>query len=103
MNTVEFDSENIKINDLEVEGETNTYVVPFKQELLSSTATKAKFIDSIYNWLMRTLDEVGNGQYKECFQKEGSSIICSLPDNYFNNYAIPHGTKIEMKFISKKG
>lgn len=73
------------------------------KETLSSTATKNQFIDSIYNWLMRTLDEKGNGQYKECFQKEGSSIICSLPDNYFNSYTIPHGTKIEMKFISKKG
>lgn len=73
------------------------------KETLSSTAAKSQFIDSIYNWLMRTLDEKGNGQYKECFQKEGSSIICSLPDNYFNNYVVPHGTKIEMKFISKKG
>ena len=85
--------------DFEVEEEFTSN----KKEVLSSTATKAHFVDSIYKWLMRTLDEVGNGEYKDCFQKDGSSIICSLPDNYFHQYLIPHGTKIEMKFINKKG
>lgn len=70
---------------------------------LTATQTKTEFIKSIYNWLMRTLEEHGNEEYKDCFQIEGSSIMCSLPDNYFNIYNIPHNTKIEMKFISKKG
>ena len=70
---------------------------------LSATATKTEFVKSIYNWLMRTLEENGNGEYISCFTLEGSSIMCNLPDNYFQNYSIPHNTKIEMKFISKKG
>lgn len=102
METIKFNKENLESNEAEVEGELNTYITPFKKEVLSSTATKAKFIDSIYNWLMNTLDTVRNGQYKECFQKEGSSIKCFLPDNYFDRYAIPHGTVIEMKFTTKK-
>lgn len=70
---------------------------------LSAAATKAEFIKSIHRWLMHTLDEHNNSEYKDCFQIEGSSIMCSLPDNFFNSFEIPHGTKIEMKFITKKG
>jgi len=69
---------------------------------LTATATKAEFVKSIYNWLMKTLEANDFSEYKECFQIEGSSIMCNLPDNYFNLYTIPHGTKIEMKFITKK-
>lgn len=69
---------------------------------LSAQATKAEFIKSIHNWLMNTLKQLGREEYSNCFTIEGSSIICNLPDNYFNLYSIPANTKIEMKFISKK-
>ena len=72
------------------------------KETLNAAKTKAEFIKSIHNWLMRTLDQVGKSDCKECFQIEGSSIMCSLPDDYFNLYDIPTGTKIEMKFVTKK-
>lgn len=73
-----------------------------KQKELSAQAAKTEFVNSIYNWLQRTLKEMGNEQYSDCFTVEGSSIMCKLPTNYFNSYTIPEGTKIEMKFISKK-
>jgi len=69
---------------------------------LSTNATKAEFIKSIHNWLMRTLEQNNKSEYKDCFTIEGSSIMCNLPTNYFNNFDIPTNTKIEMKFISKK-
>ena len=69
---------------------------------LSAQATKAEFIKSIHNWLMNTLKQLGREEYQKCFKIEGSSIICELPDNYFDNYEIPSGTRIEMKFITKK-
>ena len=70
---------------------------------LSSTATKAQFVDSIYNWLMRTLKENGNEEYQKCFVKDGASIMCHLPINYFQGCTIPTNTTIEMKFVAKKG
>ena len=70
---------------------------------LSSTATKTQFVESIYKWLMRTLKENGNEEYQSCFVKEGASIMCHLPTNYFQNCTIPEGITIEMKFIAKKG
>lgn len=73
-----------------------------KQKELSTQAAKTEFVNSIYNWLQRTLKEMGNEQYSDCFTLEGSSIMCKLPTNYFSRYTIPEGTKIEMKFISKK-
>ena len=72
------------------------------KETLTATKTKAEFIKSIHHWLMNTLEANGKEEYKDCFQIEGSSIMCNLPENYFNLYDIPAGTKIEMKFISKK-
>lgn len=72
------------------------------KEMLSSAKAKAEFIRSIHKWLMRTLDENGNGQYKENFKIEGSSIMCDLPSNFFSAYDIPENTRIEMKFVSKK-
>ena len=69
---------------------------------LSTNAAKAEFIKSIHNWLMRTLEQNNKSEYKDCFTIEGSSIMCNLPTNFFNNFEIPAGTKIEMKFISKK-
>lgn len=68
---------------------------------LSTNTTKAEFVKSIYNWLMETLEKKDKSEYKKCFTIEGSSIMCQLPDNYFNLYTIPANTKIEMKFISK--
>lgn len=70
---------------------------------LSTNAAKAEFVKSIYHWLMKTLKERGKEEYSSCFTIEGSSIMCQLPENYFNLYTIPANTKIEMKFISKKG
>ena len=72
------------------------------KEVLNSTKAKAEFIQSIHHWLMLTLERNGKEEYKNCFTIEGSSIMCNLPTNYFNNFDIPNGTKIEMKFISKK-
>lgn len=69
---------------------------------LSTNAAKAEFIKSIHNWLMKTLEQNGKAEYKNCFTIEGSSIMCQLPQDYFNLYSIPANTKIEMKFISKK-
>ena len=72
------------------------------KEVLNSTKAKAEFIQSIHHWLMLTLERNGKEEYKDCFTIDGSSIMCNLPTNYFNNFDIPAGTKIEMKFISKK-
>ena len=72
------------------------------KEVLNSTKTKAEFIQSIHHWLMLTLERNGKEEYKDCFTIEGSSIMCQLPQDYFNLYSIPADTKIEMKFISKK-
>lgn len=69
---------------------------------LKSAETKAQFIQSIYNWLQKTLKDMGNEAYSSCFQIEGSSIMCRLPVDFFNNYTIPQDTKIEMKFVTKK-
>lgn len=72
------------------------------KELLSAQATKNEFVKSIHNWLMNTLKQNGKEEYKDCFTIEGSSIICQLPQNYFDKYDIPSNIKIEMKFIAKK-
>jgi hypothetical protein len=72
------------------------------KEVLNANKTKAEFVKSIHNWLMRTLEQNNKTEYKNCFTIEGSSIMCELPTDYFNNFEIPAGTKIEMKFISKK-
>lgn len=69
---------------------------------LSTNAAKAEFVKSIHHWLMKTLEQNGKTEYKNCFTIEGSSIMCQLPQDYFNLYSIPANTKIEMKFISKK-
>lgn len=69
---------------------------------LSAQATKTEFVKSIHNWLMNTLEQYGKEEYQKCFTIEGSSIICQLPDNYFDLYTIPANTKIEMKFVVKK-
>ena len=72
------------------------------KEVLNANKAKAEFVKSIHNWLMRTLEQNNKTEYKNCFTIEGSSIMCELPTDYFNNFEIPAGTKIEMKFISKK-
>lgn len=69
---------------------------------LSAQAAKTEFVKSIHNWLMNTLKQNGKEEYSDCFTIEGSSIMCNLPDNYFNLYTIPTNMKIEMKFIVKK-
>ena len=69
---------------------------------LSTNAAKTEFVKSIHNWLMKTLEQNGKAECKNCFTIEGSSIMCELPTDYFNLFDIPVGTKIEMKFISKK-
>ena len=69
---------------------------------LNAQGTKVEFIKSIHKWLMRTLKENGSEQFCDCFTIEGTSIMCQLPPEYFNEFSIPANTKIEMKFISKK-
>lgn len=73
-----------------------------EKKVLNAQATKVEFISSIYNWLMTTLETNGKEEYKKCFTIEGSSIMCSLPDNYFNTLSIPENTRIEMKFVTKR-
>ena len=70
---------------------------------LSAQATKNEFVKSIHNWLMKTLQRYNKEEYSDCFVIEGSSIMCTLPSNYFDLYTIPEGIKIEMKFVVKKG
>lgn len=72
------------------------------KEVLSANKAKAEFVQSIHHWLMLTLERNGKEEYKDCFTIDGSSIMCNLPINYFNNFDIPANTKIEMKFITKK-
>lgn len=72
------------------------------KEVLNANKAKAEFVKSIHNWLMHTLEQNNKAEYKNCFTIEGSSIMCELPTDYFNLFDIPAGTKIEMKFISKK-
>ena len=72
------------------------------KKTLNAAATKSEFVSSIYKWLMTTLENNGKEEYKNCFSIEGSSIMCTLPNNYFNTCSIPDNTRIEMKFISKK-
>lgn len=70
---------------------------------LSAQQAKVEFVKSIHHWLMKTLEQNNKSEYKDCFNIEGSSIMCKLPDNYFNLYSIPSNLKIEMKFTVKKG
>lgn len=69
----------------------------------SATKIKNEFIKGWYNFIMETLARKNKSEYADCFKIEGSSIMCSLPTNYFNNFDIPAGQRIEIKFISKKG
>ena len=69
---------------------------------LSAQSAKNEFVKSIHKWLMATLETNGKSEYKDCFTIEGSSIMCQLPDDYFTDFIIPTGTKVEMKFVSKK-
>lgn len=72
------------------------------KQVLNAQAAKKEFVKSIHHWLMETLDARGNGQFKECFELGDGSIMCKLPQCYFNNYDIPSDLKIEMKFTVKK-
>lgn len=73
-----------------------------KKEKLSSARAKTEFVQSIHRWLMKTLEERGHEDCKNCFTVEGSSIMCELPTFFFDRYEIPENTKIEMKFVLKK-
>lgn len=70
---------------------------------LSTQQAKLEFVNSIYKWLMSTLERNEKSEYKNCFNVEGSSIMCKLPESYFDLYSIPSNLKIEMKFTVKKG
>ena len=69
---------------------------------LSAQGAKTEFINDIYSFMMKVLDDKGKSQYKECFVRDGSSIMCNLPADYFNFFNIPENTRIEIKFIAKK-
>ena len=73
------------------------------KKLLTAAATKAKFIDTIYNLIVYILKKKNKDEYIDCFVKEGSSIMCHLPANFFMNFDIPEDTTIEIKFVTKKG
>ena len=72
-----------------------------KKRINAQTAKK-EFIKSIHRWLMSTLDERNNSEYKNNFYIQDSSIICEIPDCFFDAFEIPEGMKIEMKFTVKK-
>lgn len=72
------------------------------KQTLNAQAAKKEFVKSIHNWLTRTLDERGHGQFKENFLLQDSSIMCEIPSCFFDNFEIPEGLKIEMKFTVKK-
>lgn len=92
----------VEVEDFEeLEAAEPVYKPAANKEKISATAAKAKFVESIYSWLIATLKKVGNGDYKDMFTIEGSSIMCNLPSNYFSRYEIPEGMRIEMKFIKK--
>jgi len=74
-----------------------------EKEKLSPQAAKAEFIKSIHKWIGETLEKKNKQEYYDCFKIEGSSIMCELPEDYFNLYSIPSNLKIEMKFVVKKG
>ncbi len=72
------------------------------KKILKPQEAKKEFINSIHNWLMRTLEERDNVEYQKNFYIQDSSIMCELPTCFFNSYDIPEGIKIEMKFTVKK-
>lgn len=72
------------------------------KKMLKPQEAKKEFISSIHNWLMNTLDKNGKEKFKKNFYIQDSSIMCELPTCYFNNFDIPEGVKIEMKFTVKK-
>ena len=72
------------------------------KKVLGPQQTKNEFVKSIHTWLLKTLDKNGNGEYKDNFVLDGSSIMCNVPTCYFADMEIPEGIKIEMKFILKK-
>lgn len=72
------------------------------KQLLTAQATKTEFQKSIHKWLQKTLNDNYGDKYNDIFKIEGSSIMCELPQEFFNNFDIPAGTKIEMKFVAKK-
>ena len=73
-----------------------------EKKALSAQQAKTEFVKSIHHWIMETLQKKDKSEYSDCFTIEGSSIMCQLPDDYFNLYSIPSGLKIEMKFVVKK-
>lgn len=73
-----------------------------KNEVLTATKIKGRFVDTIYRMIMYMLKINKNEVYQDCFKVEGSSIMCSLPSNFFHDNEIPEGTRIEIKFIMKK-
>ena len=72
------------------------------KKVLKQQEAKKEFIKSIHKWLGITLDKNGKCEYKDNFYIQDSSIICELPTCYFDQFEIPEGMKIEMKFTVKK-
>ena len=73
-----------------------------KKVALNAQNTKKEFINSIHNWLMKSLERNGKPEFKDNFYIQDNSIMCELPTCYFDRFDIPEGIKIEMKFTVKK-
>ena len=72
------------------------------KKVLNAQNAKKEFVKSIHKWLTNTLEANGHSEFKENFYIQDSSIMCELPTCYFNDFEIPEGMKIEMKFTVKK-
>lgn len=70
-----------------------------KKKVYSAQEAKKAWMRSIYTHLENILKE---REIPNFFTIEGSSIFGDLPENFFTQYDIPPGTRIEMKFIVKK-
>lgn len=73
------------------------------KSLLNATATKTMFLKRVAGILQAAVDKSPNAdRLQNLFVVEGSSIMCNIPDDFFELYEIPANTKIEMKFVTKK-
>ena len=89
---------NKKFNIINIQKERNNRM----KEKLSAQAAKVEFAKHFHRYMINSLKQNGNEGYSNCFRIEGSSIMCDLPVNFFNDYIIPEITRIEIKFIVKK-
>lgn len=72
-----------------------------QKEKLKPQDAKKRFMETVRKNILAKLDERGR-DCEDLFVVQGGSIICELPSDFFSNYELPPGFKIEMKFIAKQ-